>query len=363
MKIHFNLTSATLVKPQDDREEADAAALLVRHRNRDGSALTDQQIRSTIRLARDVTRMTNIALADAIARAITLRGYQPPEPFEEALARLSVKHGIKPDAVKDSATRWSRVRITEDGKQRFLNQDEILVALNTSFTAACVAGASLAHVEASMQSFFHTVMKDMPPAPDPVFGSGPLRDYQITNHGHPLSPESPANHAAPVEDSEVIWTDGFGNRVTPPVFPAPEEPAARPDLTAEELDAALLKFSDESFPHFSIPEIREFARAVREQIPECSNRYILESATHVYTEEPAPPAPAPSTFKVEIELSEEEAACWWADVTWNGRSPRTIDAITRDHVMNHLRRLMRNAARMPQEKAEAVADFRKLHPH
>ncbi len=349
------LLRATSISVMDhgrrSREEADAAAYLLRCRTKPGQPLGDAQIRLIIRMAKDAARIAGIPLADAVRHAVNLRGYLPPETLEEALARLSDAHGVPLADLQDAAGRWSRFRFTANGRQRRLTRDEILAAVLSAFQAASVAGASLDHVESSMQSIFSRLSHDISPAP--VSNDGPLRSTGLTNHGHQLSPESPVNHAAPAETCD------------------------HPDLTAEELDAQLVQFSEDSFPPVSINEIREFARSVRESIPQCSNRYILEYATHVYTDTPAsteptsftftaaPACPAPipalpATVKIEIELSEEEAACWWADVTWNGKAPRSFDSIARDHVLQHLHKVMRQTIRPGRE--QAVEDFRKFNP-
>ena len=72
-------------------------------------------------------------------------------------------------------------------------------------------------------------------------------------------------------------------------------------------------------------------------------------------------SPAPASVKIQIELSEEEAACWWADVTWNGKALRRIDSIVRDHVLQQIHKVMRQTIRPDRE--QAVEDYRKHHPH
>jgi hypothetical protein len=189
------MTTSIYLDPSGS-EEADAAVYLLRCRTRYDRPLADQQIRSMMNLAKDVTRMNGIPLAVAVARAVTLRGHRHPD-------------------------------------------------------------------------------------------YRPPSRTELTNHGHPLSPESPLNHAAPPT----------GSADSAPPASAPEGAPAS------------------AGPH------------------------------------------NPGTVKIEIELSEEDAACLWHDHNWQGHKPsQSLPSIAYGLVLYAVRKIKRDEGRIGRERA--VSAFR-----
>ena len=65
-------------------------------------------------------------------------------------------------------------------------------------------------------------------------------------------------------------------------------------------------------------------------------------------------------MKVEIEITEEDAACIWANTTWDGKTPKTIEEILASKAKVAADRY--RLAFGPQAVVQALEGYRRHHP-
>lgn len=71
-----------------------------------------------------------------------------------------------------------------------------------------------------------------------------------------------------------------------------------------------------------------------------------------------PPKKNPFDVTATIHLTEEAAACLWANETWNGKVPKSLSEIVGSLAMESANSYRKA---FPSEVAQAVADFNRLH--